>query len=104
MNEKQRKRLCALMKKTDTDCGKAMGEEFCKEHNGDCEQCLTDFMRTLFENTDGSKCGWCEKIGCGAYHSKCEYYKAYRQRMDELCAKKKLAISSNYFSIKGKGV
>lgn len=37
-----------------------------------------------------SPCGTCEKKGCGAYHDKCEAYKAWRAEREAKKAREKL--------------
>ena len=104
MTKNQRKRLFALMGKTDKACDKVMGEEFCQEHGCDCEKCLVDFMQILFENTETCKCQWCSRAGCGEYHSKCKYYEEYRQKMEQVRHDKNLKRKCKYFSVNGRGV
>lgn len=104
MTKKQKTAVKTLMGKTDTSCIKAMGEQFCTEHNGDCEKCLEDFRQYLFDNCVSCKCQWCERIGCGTYHSECEHYKAYQAEMERRRHAKELKVQTTYFKKKGKGV
>lgn len=103
MTDNQRKAVTTLMGKTQAACEKAMGEQFCSDHKGDCEQCLNDFMDMLFENTTGCKCQWCQKQGCGTYHSQCEHYKAFLERKEMERKDKMLRKKCRYYSKKGKG-